>query len=153
LFKFQGVLGSFNTSLGITSGSIQLIHRVSNPAVDVFRCVRELLSSVGLIASSISQGVGVYTALMHLPPLQTYEQGGEARHNDSNPSPSQRSPFKASHFAFYLFELVLGLGLCIRSVYWLGYFGRKGHFGFLLLFGGYALAIHGGFHVVLALID
>jgi hypothetical protein len=95
---------------------------------------------LGLRIGGLGQSVGIGPALMHLPPLQANKQRGEGRHDYSDFSPSQGSPFKASHFAFYLLELVNGFCLCIRSVYWLGHFGRKGQIGFLLLFNGYILA-------------
>jgi IS1 family transposase len=158
----QGVLGEFSESGSLVSqilGSIRLIlHPVSqvfsaislvlHPIREVFHSVSLFPGSVGLLSSSNGQSASVFSTRMHLPPLETNEDCGKSGHKNSNLRPSQSTALKTSHLALYLAELVVGFWCCIRSVDWLGYLGRKGHFGLLLLISGYTLAIHGGFRIV-----
>jgi hypothetical protein len=96
---------------------------------------------VGLFLRGFRQSVRVSGPRVHLPPLEADKYRGEDRNAKGDLSQSNGRPFKTSHLALYVVELICGCWLCWRAVYWLGYFGRKGHFGFLLLLSGYALAI------------
>jgi IS1 family transposase len=159
LIQSHGVLCCADAGFRIVGSRRELIDCIGHSAVNILSRIGELLSGVGLVGGSIgrircgsSHNVSIKSTLMHLVPLETHKYRSEDRNTQSNLGEPDRGFLKPSHFALYVLELICGCWLCFRSVYWLGYFGRKGHVGFLLLFSGYVLAIHGGVHVVLGLV-
>jgi hypothetical protein len=140
-----GGLGSATSGLSADPGGLGLDNSLFSDNLRsirlVFHPIREVFGPVRLFASSDSQIMSIGPARMHFVPLEADEQRRDGGHEDSNFSPPQGAPLKASHIVSYLLEMVGAFWLRIRSVDWLGYVGRKGHVGSLLLLSGYALSL------------
>lgn len=146
-----GALGSIGLHDGLSSYDLCLFGLLVHPVSQIlcsfrldFHGRREVLSPSCLIPCGDGQTMCIRSAAAHFHPLEANENSSNARQNYGRSGPSQSGSFKASHLLFYVFELLCGGYLLWVGTFWLGYTGRRGLRGGLMVLGGFGLTLHAG---------
>src|ERR1700675_4495972 len=82
LVQSRSILRGLDTSFSVVDSRLQLFCGVGNAPINILSRIRELLSSVGLVAGSISQSMGIDSTLMHLPQLAVHRPPLQEAYND-----------------------------------------------------------------------